>query len=95
MNRQLKNSVYQTLENSIITNKLSWKRAFSDSITKSIPCIVGMVSALLIEVINIYFIGHLNKPLLIGAVGLGNVTINCLMFSVGFGICGAIDTLSS
>ena len=50
---------------------------------------------MLVEIVNLIVIGHLNDPIALGAVGLGNMLINVICFSIAFGLNGAIDTLVS
>ena len=42
-----------------------------------------------------YFIGNLNDPALLAGVGIGNMLINCLVFTVTEGLNGTLDTLVS
>ena len=44
---------------------------------------------------NIIFISMLDNPVLLSGWGLGNTTVNVIVFSVDVGICGGIDTLVS
>ena len=55
----------------------------------------GLLFQFIVEIINLIFVGHLNDPVSIGGVGLGNLMINVVWFSVGMGMNGAIDTLVS
>ena len=42
----------------------------------SIPAIVTMVFSLLMEVVNMFFVGHLNDATKIAGVGLSNMYVN-------------------
>ena len=60
-----------------------------------IPSILKSLIFMLIEAINIIFIGYLNKPILVAAVGLGNMTMNLVCVSNFIGFNNALDTLIS
>ena len=47
------------------------------------------------ELINYAVIGRLGDPILVSGAGLGNITINITTLSIGAGLTGAIETLSS
>ncbi len=47
-----------------------------------IPAIVAMFSAVLIEVINLVFVGHMGDISIVGGVGLGNMFINIFCISI-------------
>ena len=61
----------------------------------TVPSIIGMVANMLIEVINLSFVGHLGDPVLVAGVGLGNMYINTMGLSILIGINTVISTLSS
>jgi Na+-driven multidrug efflux pump len=44
---------------------------------------------------NIIFLAHMNDAVLISGAGLGNMTINILLFSFMLGLAGAVETLVS
>jgi len=48
----------------------------------AIPLVVGMLLFLLVQNLNIYFVGNLNEPALLAGVGMGNMLINVLCFAV-------------
>ena len=48
-----------------------------------------------IESLNVIFIGQLNKPVLVAAVGVGNMTMNLLFFSISYGFNSVLDSLIS
>lgn len=61
----------------------------------SVGPIVSMIFYMAVQLINTYFIGHVNDPTLIAGVGMGNMLINVLAFAVMQGINGALETLIS
>lgn len=52
----------------------------------SIPSCFALFFQILLEVINITFIGNLNDPDSIATVGLASLTINAFLFGPGYGI---------
>ena len=74
---------------------LDYFTASKDIILCSIPSITNLIFEMLVEIVNLIIIGHLNDPIALGAVGLGNMLINVICFSIAFGLNGAIDTLVS
>ena len=59
------------------------------------PMIFGMFVYLMVMLVNCYYIGHLNDPVLLAGVGMGNMLINVLCFAVVQGLNGALETLVS
>lgn len=59
----------------------------------SIPAIITQVFAMFMEIVNLYFIGHLNDPEKVAGVGLGNMYVNIICQSVIIGLNGGIGTL--
>lgn len=57
--------------------------------------IFGMLVYLMVQLTNTFFIGHLNDPVLLAGVGMGNMLINVLCFAVAQGLNGALETLVS
>lgn len=47
------------------------------------------------ELVNLYFIGHLNSPVFVAGVGLGNMYVNIVCQSLILGLNGGIGTLVS
>jgi len=45
------------------------------------------------EIVNMYFIGHLNDPAKVAGVGLGNMYVNIVCQSIIIGLNGGIGTL--
>jgi len=54
-----------------------------------------MIFYMFVQLINTYYIGHTNQPILIAGVGMGNMLINVLAFAVFYGLNGALETLIS
>ena len=46
----------------------------------------------MVQLINIYFMGHMTNPNLLAGVGLGNMLINVCVFAVAYGLNGTIET---
>ena len=44
--------------------------------------IFGMLVYLMVMLVNTYYIGNLNDPVLLAGVGMGNMLINVLCFAV-------------
>ena len=66
----------------------AWKQDMSImqcflEITKfAAPLIFGMLVYLMVMLVNTYYIGHVNDPILLAGVGMGNMLINVLCFAV-------------
>ena len=50
---------------------------------------------MLLETINLIFIGHLNDPVKVAAVGMGNIIINLIAVGPFTGLNGSLETLVS
>jgi len=61
----------------------------------ALPNIAGYVVALINELTNTVILGHVGDKAALAAIGLANMMQNCVAFSVGIGIVGALDTLVS
>lgn len=61
----------------------------------SVGPIVSMIFYMIVQLINTYYIGHTNEPVLIAGVGMGNMLINVLAFATMQGMNGALETLIS
>ena len=55
----------------------------------------GMLVYTMVMLVNTYYIGHVNDPVLLAGVGMGNMLINVLCFAVVQGLNGALETLVS
>ena len=54
-----------------------------------------MVFYMVVQLMNTYFVGHSNDPVLIAGVGMGNMLINVFAFAVMQGLNGALESLVS
>jgi MATE family multidrug resistance protein len=61
----------------------------------ALPSSITLVFSMLIELVNMYFIGHKNDPIKIAGVGLGNMYVNIICQSMILGLNGAVGTLAS
>ena len=61
----------------------------------SIPGMWSMLSFLLVQLVNTYFIGNINDSYLLAGVGMGNMLINVLCFATQQGMNGALESLVS
>ena len=61
----------------------------------AVPMIFAMLVFLLVQLVNTYFVGHVNDPVLLAGVGMGNMLINVLCFAVVQGLNGALETFVS
>lgn len=68
---------------------------FFEIISIALPSIVANLSWVLVEVINIMFVGHLGEPELVAGVGIGNVFINIFGWVILFGLNQTLVTLVS
>ena len=61
----------------------------------AIPSILCMITFYLQEMINIYFVSHLDDKSLVSAVGLGNMIQNAFIIAVICSLNAVIETLVS
>ena len=54
-----------------------------------------MLVYLMVMLVNTYYIGHLNNPVLLAGVGMGNMLINVLCFAVTQGMNSALESFVS
>ena len=54
-----------------------------------------MIFYMLVQLMNTYFVGHTNDPVMIAGVGMGNMLINVFAFAVMQGLNGALESLVS
>ena len=46
----------------------------------------------MVQLLNIYFVGHLDDPDLLAGVGLGTMLLNVFVFAVSMGMNGTIES---
>lgn len=73
----------------------TWLQSFVLVVKLAVPPIIAMFFFMFIQLVNTYFIGHLNDSALIAGVGMGNMLINVLCFAISQGLNGALETLVS
>ena len=64
-------------------------------IKQAVPAILCGVAGMMQENINLIFIGQLNDPAMMAGVGLGNMLMNCFVYTLAMGLNGALETLTS
>jgi len=52
----------------------------------------GMIAFCIVEILNLSYIGKYRTIFHLSGVGLGKITINILVYSVGYGFLDALDT---
>lgn len=57
--------------------------------------ILSMIFYMLVQLMNTYFVGHTNDPVMIAGIGMGNMLINVFAFAVMQGLNGALESLVS
>lgn len=60
-----------------------------------IPAALGLLIGGLMHTMNLVFIGHLNDPSKLAAVGMGNMIINMCGVAPFYGLNSALETLVS
>ncbi len=74
---------------------ISWYECFSQVLSLAFPSIVGYVADMLLETINLFFIGRLKDYRYLAACGLGNCWLNMTSFSFVLGLASALETFCS
>lgn len=64
-------------------------------VSNGLKAILSLITAFLLETINLIFIGWLGNHNFVSGVGLGSSLISMLCITVGVGMLGATDTLVS
>jgi Na+-driven multidrug efflux pump len=57
-------------------DNISYANAFKTVVCNSVPCIIGLVFELSVEVVNMIYIGQTGDEDALGGVGLGNMLVN-------------------
>jgi Na+-driven multidrug efflux pump len=71
-----------------------WERAVL-ILSLVIPTSLCQMVNILVEVMNLIFVGHLNDASMLAGVGMGNMTQNLCALSIILGFNSTIDTLVS
>jgi multidrug resistance protein, MATE family len=74
---------------------LTFTQAIKDILEIGLPAIISMVLALVVEVINSIFVGHLGKEEILAGVGMANMYMNVTCLSLLFGMNMVLNTLGS
>lgn len=61
----------------------------------AVPPIISSFFYMFVQLVNTYFVGHLNDAYIIAGVGMGNMLINVLCFAIAQGMNGALETYCS
>ena len=61
----------------------------------AMPSVIFMLSSILLEVINLSYVGHLGSQTMVAGVGLGNMYFNATGLSLLFGLNSTVVTLIS
>ena len=68
--------------NQMFRDDMSTLEVFWEITKLAVPMIFAMLVFLLVQLVNTYFVGHVNDPVLLAGVGMGNMLINVLCFAV-------------
>ena len=77
-----------------VSEDMTWCESFLLCIKRSTPTIMTMIFFQMVQLLNIFYVGHVSSDLLAG-VGLGNMLLNVLVFAVTMGLNGTIETFVS
>ena len=61
----------------------------------ALPASITMVFSMLMDLVNMIFVGHLGDSAKIAGIGLGNMYVNIVSQSIIIGLNGGISTLAS
>lgn len=68
---------------------------FKELVSNGVKAVVSLITAFLLETINLVFIGRLGDHEFVSGVGLGSSLISMVCITIGIGLLGATDTLVS
>ena len=71
-----------------------WERVYL-ILSLVIPTSLSQIVNIMVEVMNLKFVGELNDPAMFAGVGMGNMTQNLCALSIILGFNSALDTLVS
>ena len=78
---------------------ISLKESFCSKVMNiariAFPSMMTFFFQFLSEMINTYFVGHLNDPRMLAGAGMGNIIISMMCLSVFLGMNGALETFIS
>jgi len=74
---------------------IGYFQATKDMFRYGVPSIFGMLLRRTVDIINYLIIGRMGNPSFISGAGLGITTINITTMSLGVGLAGGVETLSS
>ncbi|CAI2367369.1 unnamed protein product [Moneuplotes crassus] len=78
-----------------VESSVDYKKAVKEVTKYGFPSVCGMILRRLVDVINYLIIGQLGNPDFTAGAGLGILTMNITTFSIGVGLSGGVETLSS
>ena len=76
------------------TKDMEWSM-ISEILITAVPAMLSNLSWIMIEVINLMFMGHLGSPAIVAGVGVGTIFINVFGWIILQGINNTIATLVS
>jgi len=74
-----------------VSEDMTWLESFWLVVKRSTPTILTMIFFQMVQLLNIFYVGHMSSELLAG-VGLGNMLLNVLVFAVTMGLNGTIES---
>ncbi len=81
-------------ENRLVNNEKATQMACS-LMKVSVPAMATMVFSMLMDLVNMIFLGHLEDSAKIAGIGLGNMYLNICCQAIILGINGGITTLAA
>jgi len=78
-----------------LPKEMSMKESCLVVVKLAVPPIISSFFYMFVQLVNTYFVGHLNDAVIIAGVGMGNMLINVLCFAVAQGMNGALETYCS
>lgn len=69
--------------------------AASDIVKAAVPNILTSLASFMKDVISLYFIGHLNKPVLFAALGFGATWVNAFATAIIFGLSAGFGIIAA
>ena len=77
----------------LVENQIPYSEGVFNIVTSALPTIFAILFQVIIEVINVAFVGNLNDPDAVATLGLSVLTLNAFIIAPGYGILGGIDVL--